>query len=240
MPLIQLARGRRQEGPGRRTLVAAAGLGLTAGLMPRSTMAEAANSISLTPPARGEARSLQAALAQRRSTRSYTTQALSLAAVSELLWAAQGVSSDRGLRTAPSAGALSPLELYVVARHVDGLASGVYRYAPAAHAIERTLEHRGGPELSRAAGGQPAVAAAPLVLAITAIPARTAAKYGARASRYVAFEAGAASQNVALKAAALGLGTVVVGAFDDDGVAQALGLSAGVRPLALMPVGRPG
>jgi SagB-type dehydrogenase family enzyme len=240
MPLIQLAQSRWQEGPCRRTVVAAAGLGITAGLMPRSTMALAASSISLTPPTRGEARSLQAALALRRSVRRYSTQALALAAVSELLWAAQGVSGDRGLRTAPSAGALYPLELYVVARHVDGLASGVYRYAPAAHAIERTLEHAGGTELSRAAGGQPAVASAPLVLAITAMPARTVAKYGARANRYVAFEAGAASQNVALKAAALGLGTVVVGAFDDDGVAQALGLSAGVRPLALMPVGRPG
>lgn len=240
MPLIQLARSRWQEGPGRRTVVAAAGLGITAGLMPRSTMALAASSISLTPPARGEARSLQAALAQRRSVRSYSTRALTLADVAELLWAAQGVSGDGGLRTAPSAGALYPLELYVVAGHVDGLASGVYRYAPSAHAIQRMLEHPGGPELSRAAGGQPAVASAPLVLAITAIPARTAAKYGARAGRYVAFEAGAASQNVALKAAALGLGTVVVGAFDDDGVAQALGLSAGVRPLALMPVGRPG
>lgn len=240
MPLIQLARSRWPEGPGRRTVVAAAGLGITAGLMPRSTMALAASSISLTPPTRSEALSLQAALAQRRSVRSYSTQALTLAALSELLWAAQGVSGDRGLRTAPSAGALYPLELYVVARHVDGLASGVYRYAPGAHAIERMLDQPGGPELSRAAGGQPAVASAPLVLAITAMPAPTVAKYGARASRYVAFEAGAASQNVALKAAALGLGTVVVGAFDDDGVAQALGLSAGARPLALMPVGRPG
>jgi SagB-type dehydrogenase family enzyme len=262
MPLIQLARSRWQEffgavskavgnvrpiarrnapaQPGRRTVVAAAGLGITAGLVPRSTRAQAASSISLMPPTPGEVCSLQAALAQRRSVRSYATQALTLAAVSELLWAAQGVSSDRGLRTAPSAGALYPLELYVVARHVDGLASGVYRYSPAVHALRRTLQHPGEPELSRAAGGQTAIASAPLVLAITAMPARTAAKYGARASRYVAFEAGAASQNVALKAAALGLGTVVVGAFDDDGVAQALGLSAGVRPLALMPVGRPG
>lgn len=223
--------------PDRRTALAAAGLGALAGLL--ATPGRASASTRLVLPAGGEPGSLQAALAQRRSVRSYGPQALTLAAVSELLWAAQGVSSDRGLRTAPSAGATYPLELYLVARQVEGLAAGVYHYAPAAHAIERTLEHAVGPELNRAAGGQASVAAAPLVLVIAAVSARTAAKYGSRASRYAAFEAGAASQNLALKAAALGLGTVVVGAFVDAAVAQALQLPASVMPLVLMPVGKP-
>lgn len=223
--------------PDRRTALAAAGLGALAGLLATPGPARASTRLAL--PVAGAPGSLQAALAQRRSVRSYGPQALTLAAVSELLWAAQGVSSDRGWRTAPSAGATYPLELYLVARQVEGLAAGVYRYTPASHAIERTLEHAVGPELNRAAGGQAAVAAAPLVLAIAAVSARTAGRYGSRASRYVAFEAGAASQNLALKAAALGLGTVVVGAFVDAAVAQALQLPAAVMPLVLMPVGQP-
>jgi SagB-type dehydrogenase family enzyme len=96
------------------------------------------------------------------------------------------------------------------------------------------------PLLSRAALGQQAVAEAAAVFVIAAVEQRTALKYGARASRYVSFEAGAASQNLALQAAAQGWGTVVIGAFDDDAVARALRLPPGERPLALMPVGSPG
>lgn len=222
--------------PSRRGALAA-GLGLTVGL--GSHAGEAAATIRLAPPARGAPQSLQAAMAARRSVRRYGPQALPLDGLSELLWAGQGISNDEGLRTVPSAGALHPLELHLVARRVLALPAGIYRYVPAAHAIETVTRGDPGPGLSDAAAGQAMVGAAPAVLAIVARHAISAAKYGARAERYVAIEAGAAAQNIALKAVSLGLGTVIVGAFDDDALARVLRLTAQVRPLALMPVGVP-
>jgi SagB-type dehydrogenase family enzyme len=157
-----------------------------------------------------------------------------------LLWAAQGITAAGGRRTAPSAGALYPLELHVVAARVEGLEPGVYRYVADSHKLRRTIGEASVPALVRAALGQQAVADAAAVFVIAAVEERTAHKYGGRASRYVAFEAGAASQNLALQAAAQGFGTVVIGAFDDGAVARALRLAPGERPIALMPIGRPG
>lgn len=225
--------------PSRRGALAA-GLGLTVGLVPPSPAGDASATIRLAPPARATSQSLQAAMAARRSVRRYAPQALPLDPLSELLWAGQGISSEQGLRTVPSAGALYPLELYLVARRVLALAPGIYRYVPSAHAIEAVAGSDPGFELADAAGGQAMVDAAPAVLAIVARHPITAAKYGARAERYVAIEAGAAAQNIALKAASLGLGTVIVGAFDDGALARLLRLTAQLRPLALMPVGLPG
>lgn len=224
----------------RAALAAAAALGVGVALAGTPNAARSATAVALVPPAAGDGpRSLQAALAARRSVRRYKAGSLSTAHLSALLWAAQGVSGEPGLRTAPSAGARYPLEIHLVVRDLEGLAAGVHRYLPATHSIEPGPGDATARRLVQAAGGQEAVGVAPLVLVIAAVHARTAARYGARADRYVAFEAGAAAQNVGLMAAALGLGTVVIGAFDDDGVARVLQLPAGVRPLALMPVGRP-
>lgn len=223
--------------PARRAALAA-GLGVAGCLGAWSGTTYASGCVRLAPPQLGPAGSLNDALAKRRSVRSYGPQALALSDVSQLLWAAQGVTQAGGLRTAPSAGALYPLELHVIVQRVDGLPTGVYRYAPSTHALEPGFTGSAVPSLLRAAGDQPAIARACLVLAIAAVHLRTSMKYGRRASRYVAFEAGAASQNVALQAASLGLGTVVIGAFDDHAVARALQLPPGQQPLALMPVGR--
>lgn len=193
----------------------------------------------LPPPGRNLAPPLGQALVRRRSVRTYTPQPVPLAAVSQLLWAAQGITAADGRRTAPSAGALYPLELHVVTARVEGLRPGVYRYLPDSHGLRRAIGEAM-PALSRAAFGQRAIADAAAVFVIAAVEERTALKYGGRARRYVAFEAGAASQNLALQAAVQGLGTVVIGAFDDGAVARALRLAPGERPLALMPIGRPG
>lgn len=185
------------------------------------------------------ASSFDALLRGRRSVRDFADRPLALALLSELLWAAQGISGAGGRRTAPSAGALYPLELHVVAERVEELPSGVWRYAPITHSLQSTIARSVIDLLLRASGSQQALALAPAVLAITAVQARSEAKYGARADRYVVFEAGAAAQNFALQAAALGLGTVVIGAFDDDAAALALQLPREERVLALMPVGTP-
>jgi SagB-type dehydrogenase family enzyme len=197
---------------------------------------------------------LTRALAERRSVRTFQDAPLTLAEVSQLLWAAQGVTQTSpapagwrrewgawsgGRRTAPSAGALYPLETYLLATSVDGLAPGVYHYIPRAHALERTGACGSG-ELAGAALGQTAIADAPAVVVFTGVYARAASKYGDRAERYVHIEVGAAAENLLLQATALGLGGVFMGAFRDDAVSDVLGLPEDHAPLGLVPVGRPG
>ena len=181
---------------------------------------------------------VEQALARRRSVRSYESATLSMVEVGQLLWAAQGETQPRtGYRTAPSAGATFPLELYLVAGRVDGLPPGLYRYRPRHHELEMVSSRDMRNALHSAALRQPMILHAPIVLVITSVTERTAARYGERAVRYVAMEAGHASQNVYLQAIALGLGTVAVGAFDDQEIARVLGLPDGEQPLYLMPVG---
>jgi SagB-type dehydrogenase family enzyme len=185
------------------------------------------------------ARSFAAVLHERRSIREFAAAPLSLEATGQLLWAAQGVTSSAGERTAPPAGALYPLEVYLVAGSVDGLAAGVYGYRAHGHSLRACLAGDRRRELAAAALGQAAVLEAPAVLIIAARYARTARKYGARSERYVHIEVGHAAQNVYLQAQALGLGTVIVGAFDDDAVRGVLELAKQEAPLALLPVGAP-
>jgi len=194
--------------------------------------------IRLPEPRAAGPTSIEEALRRRRSLREFGRAGLTLAEVAQLLWAAQGRTSADGRRTAPSAGALYPLEILLVAGRVDGLAPGVYRYRPSDHALEQTIQGDRRKALAEAALGQDWAASAPALLVVAAVHERTGRKYGARADRYVAIEAGAAAQNVALQAVALGLGSVVVGAFDDAEVARLAGLAAGERPLAILPVGR--
>jgi len=194
--------------------------------------------VALPAPHRGGAGSLADALARRRSVRKFAKGPLTLAAVSQLLWAAQGVTGRDGQRTAPSAGALYPLEIYLVAGAVTGLEAGVYRYEPQRHRL--LLHAKGDPrsELADAALEQEWVAEAPSVLVIGAVYGRTERKYGRRAPRYVHMEMGHAAQNVSLQAVALDLGTVVVGAFHDDQLARVLRLPEDVEPLGVMPIGK--
>ncbi|MDP1900361.1 MAG: SagB/ThcOx family dehydrogenase [Rubrivivax sp.] len=194
--------------------------------------------IPLAPPRLKGVASVEEALQQRRSVRSFAVAALDLQDVAQLLWAAQGVTHPEGHRTAPSAGALRPLVVYLVAGNVAGLAPGVYRYQPQEHALVLTQPADARGRLASAALGQASVRDAPAVLVIAAVYARTAQKYGARAERYVHIEVGHAAQNVYLQATARGLGTVLVGAFDDLKVREALGLPADHASLGLMPLGR--
>jgi SagB-type dehydrogenase family enzyme len=182
---------------------------------------------------------VEAALQGRRSVREYADRPLPLADLSQLLWAAQGVTGSGGYRTAPSAGGLYPLEILVAAGEVEGLESGMYRYRPGSHSLVPVSDGDKRPALFAAALDQAAVRDAPAVLIIAAVPARTTAKYGERGMRYVDMEAGHASQNVYLEARSLGLATVAIGAFMDGEVAAAAGMEEGEIPRYLMPVGYP-
>ena len=182
-------------------------------------------------------RSLERVVQVRRSVREYSRKPLTHDELAQLLWAAQGVTGPEGLRTAPSAGALYPLEVDVVIGDVDGLPSAIYRYNPDRHELVLTREGDRRRELGAAALGQDCVEAGAAVIALAAVYERTTGKYGERGIRYVHMEVGHAAQNVCLEAAALGLGAVVVGAFEDAAVKRVLGLARDEEPLALIPVG---
>jgi SagB-type dehydrogenase family enzyme len=198
-----------------------------------------ATMIPLPPPWEDGKTSVERALRQRRSIREFSDASLSIQNVSQLLWAAQGVTDQQGLRTAPSAGALNPLEVYVVVGSVRDLAAGVYRYLPKTHQLKRILKGDKRSELASAALGQSYVKNNAVVLVFSAVEKRTTGKYGRRGIRYIHMEAGHAAQNVYLQAVSLGLGTVTVGAFEDDRVRRIMKMSEEERPLYLMPVGKP-
>ncbi len=201
-------------------------------------MSQSNDTFSLPAPRLDSDFSVERALRERRSVREFARAALTPAEISQLLWAAQGMTSRDGLRTAPSAGALYPLELYLVVGAVQGLEAGIYNYVPDGHRLVRKVsgEHRR--ELAAAALGQECVADAAVVLVFASVERRTTRKYGSRGARYIHIEVGHAAQNVLLQATALGLGAVVVGAFDDAKVAALLNLPAGEAPLYLVPLGR--
>jgi SagB-type dehydrogenase family enzyme len=183
---------------------------------------------------------LASLLEQRHSVREFSDRSLELAEVAQVLWAAMGLNRPDGRRTVPSAGALFPLDVYVVAGDVRGLAPGVYRYVPHEHALEPTAAGDRRTPLVRAALRQEWAARAPAIVVVTAEYERTTVKYGDRGVRYAHMEVGGVAQNVYLQCAALNLGTTFVGAFDDEKVGAVLELPAAHRPLALLPVGTPG
>jgi SagB-type dehydrogenase family enzyme len=199
---------------------------------------EAKPAVTLPAPRLVGQGSLESVLDKRRSIRDYSDAPLSLDEVSQLLWAAQGVTDPDGRRTAPSAGALYPLEVYLVAGNVTSLDAGVYHYRPHDHTIARHSEGDMRVRLARAALRQECVRDGAAVLVFTAVYARTKGKYGERGARYVHMEAGHAAQNVCLQATALGLGAVPVGAFEDDAVRKTLKLPSAERVLYLVPVGK--
>lgn len=181
---------------------------------------------------------LQQLLQQRRSVRDFQDVSVSLSDIGQLLWAAQGITHSRGYRTAPSAGALYPLELYMVTGQVKDISSGIYHYDPNNHRLIKVDSGDQRKKLARAAYRQASVSDAAAVVVFAAVYERTTFKYGKRGVRYVHIETGHAAQNLHLQAESLGLGTVVVGAFNDDKVKAVLQLPDNVQPLILMPVGK--
>ncbi len=192
----------------------------------------------LPEPRFDSAVSIETALFKRRSVRRFAKQAVTVAEISQLLWSAQGVTSQKGYRTAPSAGALYPIELYVLAGEVGDLDTGIYKYDPRQHQILNTAKGDKRPELCKAALGQSSVKNAPAVLVFCAVYERVTFRYGDRGIQYVHMEVGHAIQNVCLQAISLGLGSVIIGAFHDVEVRHILNLESTERPLLILPVGR--
>ena len=197
--------------------------------------------VQLPAPDTKGAMPVECAIQKRCSHRSFSGEALSLPELAQVLWCAQGLTGQRR-RAAPSAGATYPIELLaaVGSGTVAGLEAGVYRYVPARHVLLNSAAGDIRSGVADAAWGQRFLASAPADLLIAAVFGRTTGRYGEGGIRYVHMEVGCVAQNVHLQCEALGLGTVMVGAFDEAGVAAIFGLPADVVPLCLMPVGRPG
>lgn len=221
---------------GRSTAIAA--VFCSALIVPEPATAQDGPAIVLPGPSKVSGVSLEETLQARRSVREFGGGGLSLPELAQLLWAAQGVTNPQGYRTAPSAGALYPLELYVLVGDVEALSPGLYRYRAEDHQLLLLRDEDLRESLSAAALFQRWIAEAPAVLVLSAVFERTATKYGDRAPRYVHMEVGHAAQNIYLQATARGLGTTFVGAFNDRGVSEALYLPADHAPLGLMPIGR--
>ncbi len=194
--------------------------------------------IKLPQPQSDSTVSIEETLRSRRSVRDYKDMSLSLHEISQLLWAAQGVTNSLGFRTAPSAGALYPLEIYLVAGNVKNLPEGVYKYKPESHTLVNVIKGDKMHELSAAALGQSCIKKSAAVIVLAAVYERTMKKYGQRGIRYVHIEVGNASQNIYLQAVSLNLGTVLIGAFDDVKVQKVLNMHNTEQPLSIMPVGK--
>jgi SagB-type dehydrogenase family enzyme len=190
-------------------------------------------SVDLPAPATRGAVSLEESLIRRRSIRRFTAAPLTPQEVSQLLWAAQGITGQPATRTSPSAGAIHPLELYAAT------GDGCRHYRPAGHHLELVTDRDIRSSLADAAHGETAVRDAALVVVITAVLSRTRARYGERAWRYVMIETGHAAQNLLLQAVALGLAAAPIGAFDDRRLAEALGAGTDRTPLYLIALGHP-
>jgi len=175
---------------------------------------------------------VEEAIARRRSVREFISDPPDLYETSQLLWAAQGITSAEGLRAAPSAGARYPLELYLACEQ------GLFRYEPKDHSLTKVEAADLRRPLADAAYGQSFIAQAPISLIFAAVYQRTTSRYGDRGIRYVHIDVGHAAQNVHLQAEALGLASVPVGAFDDAAVARALRLPSDQKPIYIIPIGR--
>ncbi len=177
--------------------------------------------------------SVEAALASRRSGRQFADRRLSPDVVGQLLWSGQGITDAQGRRTAPSAGALYPIELYGLT------ATDTFHYLPAAHELEQRSNDQTLSELGDASFDQQWITTAPLVIVVTGVVARTEAKYGGVAYDLMLRESGHVVQNILLQATALGLAAVPVGGFDPAVIERLMAFPPGEEPLYLIPVGYP-
>jgi len=194
--------------------------------------------VNLPEPALDSDYSIEQALQSRRSVRRYSDKPVDIQTVSQILWSAQGITHEqRGYKTAPSAGAIFPLEIYAAVGNVEGLSAGLYHYISDNHHLVKIHDQDIRTDLSAAALRQTSVRDGAFVVIIAAIYERTTGRYGERGIKYVHMEVGHVGQNIHLQAKSLGLGTVVIGAFIDEEMKRVLNLPEDQIPLYLMPLG---
>jgi len=189
--------------------------------------------IALPQPRQKGSMSVEESIARRRSIREFDPARLELREISQLLWSAQGITSEREFRAAPSAGRAYPIELYMVC------ADGLFHYRPGEHALVKVLSDDIRAALARQGKCDAFVAQAPITLIFAAVFERTTNYYGERGVRYVHLDIGHAAENVHLQGEALGLVSCALGAFDDAAMARVLSLPTEQQPVYVIPVGKP-
>jgi len=210
------------------------GMGAVFGMIGTVSRGDKADARSLPAPMTVGRMSVEEAIARRRSLRQFSDRRLSVEQIAQLCWAGQGITDPvRKFRASPSAGALYPMEMYVVT------AEGVDHYGPADHSLTRMIAGDIRPGLQSASFGQAPVGDAPACVVLAAVVQRSARKYRQRAERYCLLEAGHVAQNILLQATALELGGVTIGAFADAEVATLLKLPKDHSVLYLLPIGHP-
>lgn len=196
------------------------------------------DNIKLPEPKYSSNTPIEESILKRRSVRNFLGKSITLEDFSQLLWSAQGITDkQKGRRTAPSAGALYSLEIYITAGNITGLEQGIYKYKPQVNELVKIAEGDFRMELSKYSAQPSAIQTAPVTLVFSAVYNRTSVKYGSRAERYVHIETGHASQNVCLQVISLGLSTVTIGAFQDEQVKRTMNMQENEEPLYIMPVG---
>ena len=207
-------------------------------ILPSETTVTQEGEIELPEPRLESETSLEEAILKRRSIRSYKDEDMTLEQLSQILWSAQGVTSESGKRTAPSAGMTYPLELYVLVRRVESLTPAIDQYIPEDHSLNTIKTADNFNQLIQGAVNQE-VGRGSINIVISADFSRTTSTYGERGKSFVYLEAGHAAQNIYLQVAALDLGCVVVGAFDEENVKSVLSLPKEHEPIYIIPVGYP-
>ena len=217
------------------------GAALAAELPPVASLVYADPSERLALPAPAPVtRALSDVIAARRSVRAFTGASLTLAEVSSLFAHTYGITGEDGARAAPSAGGRYPLELFLLARNVDGVATGVWHYRPESHELEPWPQKETWERASRALFQQPVLERASAILVVGAVFGRTQVKYGERGYRLILLDAGHAMQNALLAATGLGLGACPLGGFVDDELTDLVALDGmGENVLYCAALGRP-
>jgi SagB-type dehydrogenase family enzyme len=183
--------------------------------------------IPLPPPHLDGGPSLWKALRERRSIRDYSPAPLSLKDLSALLWATQGITEKAfapWYRTAPSAGALHPIDTYLVVNRVEGMEPGIYFFEVVEFSLILRREGDFSGPIARAALDQEIAQSAAVVFVWVAVIQRSRQKYRQRAYRYIYLDCGHIAQNLYLAATALGLGCCGIAAIFDDEVNDLVGV----------------
>jgi len=175
--------------------------------------------------------SIEETITKRRSVRNFQKKNLTIEQISQILWSAQGLTSKRGFRSAPSAGAIYPMEIYFASN------DGLFRYIPQGHKIEKLKDGDLRSQLCNAAFGQDFISYAGISIIICCDYEKIISKYSKRGIRYADMEAGHITQNIQLQAVSLGLGSCPVGAFNDGSVSKLLQLPKNLTPIYIIPVG---
>jgi SagB-type dehydrogenase family enzyme len=193
----------------------------------RKSFSDSLKTVKLPAPATEGGPPVWQVIRSRRSRRSYRSEPIAMERLSQLLWATQGITREAGdnqYRAAPSAGALYPVETYLIVNNVGGLESGLYHYDSPGAALQFLKAGELGPQAAAAALDQPMAQTAAVVFIWTAIPERGKWKYLERAYRYIYIDAGHIAQNLYLAATALGLGCCAIGAIYDEEANRLVGV----------------